>query len=108
MDHPMSRLQEYLEIVRRGVRGEKLDFDGRYFTSHGFKMAFKPAMSPIPVYLAAFGPQMSRLAGTITHGVLINIANPAEIPRIADAVRQRGREGRQDPAAIVVSCQNRC
>jgi len=98
MDHPMSRLQEYLEI----------DFDGRYFTSHGFKMAFKPAMSPIPVYLAAFGPQMSRLAGTITDGVLINMANPAEIRRIADAVRQGAREARKDPAAMEIICKIRC
>src|SRR5207249_10615815 len=107
MDHPMSRLQEYLEIVRRGVRGEKLDFDGRYFTSHGFKMAFKPAMSPIPVYLAAFGPKMSRLAGSITDGVLINMANPAEIRRIADAVRQGAREVRMAPAAMAMSCKIR-
>jgi len=108
MEHPMSRLQEYLEIVRRGVRGEKLDFDGRYFTSHGFKMAFKPAMSPIPVYLAAFGPKMSRLAGSITDGVLINMANPAEIRRIADAVRQGAREARKDPAAMEIICKIRC
>jgi alkanesulfonate monooxygenase SsuD/methylene tetrahydromethanopterin reductase-like flavin-dependent oxidoreductase (luciferase family) len=31
MDHPVNRVEEYLEIVRRAMRGEKLDFNGQYF-----------------------------------------------------------------------------
>ncbi|MBM4263685.1 MAG: LLM class flavin-dependent oxidoreductase [Deltaproteobacteria bacterium] len=108
MDHPLGRIQEYLEIVRRAMRGEKLDFDGQYFSSHAFKMAFKPSKNPIPVYLAAFGPQMTKLAGRITDGVLINMANPAEIRRIADAVREGGKEVGKDPAQMEIICKIRC
>src|ERR1700720_2601833 len=32
MDHPIARVEEYLEIVRRAMRGEKLDFNGQYFS----------------------------------------------------------------------------
>jgi alkanesulfonate monooxygenase SsuD/methylene tetrahydromethanopterin reductase-like flavin-dependent oxidoreductase (luciferase family) len=42
MDHPIARVEEYLEIVRRAMRGEKLDFNGQYFRAHAFKLAFKP------------------------------------------------------------------
>ncbi len=108
MDHPLARAQEYLEIVRRAMRGEKLDFDGKYFTSHAFKMAFKPGKNPIPIYLAAFGPQMTRLAGKITDGVLINMANPAEIRRIADEARKGAEESGKDPAAVEIICKIRC
>lgn len=108
MDHPLGRIQEYLEIVRRAMRGEKLDFDGQYFSSHAFKMAFKPGKNPIPIYLAAFGPQMTRLAGKITDGVLINMANPPEIRRIAEAVREGAREAGRDPAKLEVICKIRC
>jgi alkanesulfonate monooxygenase SsuD/methylene tetrahydromethanopterin reductase-like flavin-dependent oxidoreductase (luciferase family) len=108
MDHPLARAQEYLEIVRRAMRGEKLDFDGKYFTSHAFKMAFKPGPKPIPIYLAAFGPQMTRLAGRITDGVLINMANPTEIRRIADEVRKGAEESGKDPAAMEIVCKIRC
>ena len=108
MDHPMARVQEYLEIVRRGMRGEKLDFGGKYFTSYAFKMAFKPRQGTVPVYLAAFGPKMSRLAGALADGVLINMANPAEIERIADVVRQAAREAGKDPAAMEIICKVRC
>jgi len=108
MDHPLARAQEYLEIVRRAMRGEKLDFDGKYFTSHAFKMAFKPGKNLIPIYLAAFGPQMTRLAGKITDGVLINMANPAEIRRIADEARKGAEESGKDPAAVEIICKIRC
>jgi len=108
MDHPLGRAQEYIEIVRQAMRGQKLDFAGKYFTSHAFKMAFKPGKNPIPVYLAAFGPRMTRLAGKISDGVLINMANPAEIRRIAAEVRQGAEEAGKDPAAMEIICKIRC
>ncbi len=108
MDHPLGRVQEYLEIVRRAMSGEKLDFDGKYFTSYAFKMAFKPGKNPIPVYLAAFGPMMTRLAGRMTDGVLINMANPTEIRRITEDVKKGAQEGGKDPAAMEIICKVRC
>ena len=108
LDHPLRRVQEYLEIVRRAMAGEKLDYEGRYFSSHGFKMAFKPGKNPIPIYLAAFGPQMTKLAGKITDGVLINMANPGEIGRIADAVREGAAQAGKDPAKMEIICKIRC
>ena len=42
LQHPIARVEEYLEIVRRAMRGEKLDFNGQYFRAHAFKLAFKP------------------------------------------------------------------
>jgi alkanesulfonate monooxygenase SsuD/methylene tetrahydromethanopterin reductase-like flavin-dependent oxidoreductase (luciferase family) len=108
LDHPLGRAEEYLEIVRRAMRGEKLDFEGKYFSSQAFKMAFKPGKDPIPVYLAAFGPKMTRLAGRITDGVLINMANPTEIRRIADEVKSGAEEAGKDPAALEIICKVRC
>lgn len=108
LDRPIGRMQEYLEIVRRAMQGQKLDFEGKYFTAHGFKMAFKPGEKPIPIYLAAFGPKMSRLAGKITDGVLINMANPTEVRRIVTEVRKGAEEAGKDPATMEIICKIRC
>src|ERR687895_2827986 len=108
MVHPLGRVEEYLEIVRRAMGGEKLDFNGKYFSAHGFKLAFKPRDKPIPVYLAAFGPKMTRLAGRISDGVLINMANPAEIRRIVNEVRKGAEEVGKDPAGMQIICKIRC
>jgi alkanesulfonate monooxygenase SsuD/methylene tetrahydromethanopterin reductase-like flavin-dependent oxidoreductase (luciferase family) len=107
-DQPLGRVREYIEIVQSAVRGEKLDFDGKFFTAHNFKMAFKPSGRIIPIYLAAFGPKMTRLAGRIADGVLINMANPAEIRRISDEVRKGAEEAGKDPAGMQIICKIRC
>jgi alkanesulfonate monooxygenase SsuD/methylene tetrahydromethanopterin reductase-like flavin-dependent oxidoreductase (luciferase family) len=107
-DHPLGRVQEYIEIVRAAIGGEKLNFAGKYFTAHNFKMAFKPSGRTMPIYLAAFGSQMTRLAGRITDGVLINMANPSEIRRIAAEVRAGATEAGKDPARMEIICKIRC
>jgi alkanesulfonate monooxygenase SsuD/methylene tetrahydromethanopterin reductase-like flavin-dependent oxidoreductase (luciferase family) len=108
MDHPLGRVEEYLEIVRRAMRGEKLDFDGKYFTAHGFKLAFKPGKNPIPIYLAGFGPKMTRLAGRIADGVLINMANPDEICRIAAEVKEGASASGKPADKMEIICKIRC
>ncbi|MPZ77143.1 MAG: LLM class flavin-dependent oxidoreductase [Deltaproteobacteria bacterium] len=107
-DRPLGRVNEYIKVVQAAMAGEKLNFDGHFFSAHGFKMAFKPSGRKIPIYLAAFGPQMSRLAGALTDGVMINMANPNEISRIAGDVRTGTKEAGKDPDAAEIICKVRC
>jgi alkanesulfonate monooxygenase SsuD/methylene tetrahydromethanopterin reductase-like flavin-dependent oxidoreductase (luciferase family) len=108
LDHPLARVREYIEIVKSAMEGKKLKFDGKFFSAHGFKMAFETSGRKIPIYLAAFGPKMSRLAGELTEGVLINMANPMEVRRIAKQVRRGAEEAGKDPAALEIICKVRC
>jgi alkanesulfonate monooxygenase SsuD/methylene tetrahydromethanopterin reductase-like flavin-dependent oxidoreductase (luciferase family) len=101
-------VREYIEIVKSAMEGKKLKFDGKFFSAHGFKMAFETSGRKIPIYLAAFGPKMSRLAGELTEGVLINMANPVEVRRIAKQVRRGAEEAGKDPAALEIICKVRC
>jgi 5,10-methylenetetrahydromethanopterin reductase len=107
-DRPLSRIQEYIEITRAAMRGEKLNFEGKFFTAQNFKMAFKPSGRSIPIYVAAFGPKMTRLAGRISDGVLINMANPTEISRIAAEVKAGAQEAGKDPSKMEIICKIRC
>jgi alkanesulfonate monooxygenase SsuD/methylene tetrahydromethanopterin reductase-like flavin-dependent oxidoreductase (luciferase family) len=107
-DRPLSRMKEYLEIVRRSMNREKMSFDGQFYSSHAFKLAFKPSGRRIPIYLAAFGPKMSEAAGKLTDGVLINMANPSEVRRITEQVRQGAKEAGKDPDSMEVICKARC
>ena len=106
-DRPLGRVEEYVEIVQAAMRGEKLNFNGKYFTAQNFKMAFRPSGRKIPIYLAAFGSKMTRLAGRISDGVLINMANPIEIRRIAEEARRGAEEAGKDPSALEIICKIR-
>lgn len=107
-DRPLSRVREYLGLVRAAMQGDKLNFEGKFFSAYGFKLAFKPSGRKIPIYLAAFGPKMSRLAGMVTDGVLINMANPAEIRRIVQQAKGGAGEAGKNPEALEIICKVRC
>lgn len=108
LTQPLGQVREYIEIVRSAMRGEKLNFQGKFFSAQNFKLAFRPSGRRIPIYLAAFGPKMTRLAGRIADGVLINMANPAEISRISQEVRLGAQEAGKDPSAVEIICKIRC
>ena len=107
-DRPLARLEEYLTVVQAALRGEKLNFAGKYYSAESFKMAFTPPRKTIPIYIAAFGPKMSRLAGRLGDGVLINMANPPEIRRIRETAKLGAQENGKNPAEYEVICKVRC
>lgn len=106
-EKPIRQMREYVEIVRQVYSGQKVDYAGTYFRSHGFKIAFT-CEHPLPIYMAALGPQMTRLAGRIADGVIINMAPPGLVAEIAEGARVAAREAGKDPASYVVVAKVRC
>ncbi len=106
-DKPVGRMREYIDIVRTVYAGAKMESQGKYFSSRGFKLSF-PTEQPLRVFMAALGPQMTHLAGQIADGVLINMANPEQVAAIAAGARAGATEAGRDPAAIDVVVKVRC
>src|SRR2546422_541943 len=75
-----------------------VDYQGAGVSLHGVGLGFKPPR--VPVYLAALGPMMLRLAGELADGVTPNWSTPEQIAwcrqRVAEGARRAGR----DPAEI--------
>ena len=69
LDKPIAACREAVDIVRRLLAGETVTAHGRIFTVTGARLTFIPSRR-IPVYLAARGPQMLRLAGEIADGII--------------------------------------
>ncbi|MBI2368897.1 MAG: LLM class flavin-dependent oxidoreductase [Deltaproteobacteria bacterium] len=108
-ERPLRYIREYVEALRRVYSGEKVDYRGELITvGEGFRLGFRPPSYPLRVYLAALGPQMTRLAAQIADGVLINMANPNRIRIIVDRVRASAREAGRDPDTVPVLCKVRC
>jgi 5,10-methylenetetrahydromethanopterin reductase len=91
LDKPIAACREAVDIVRRLLGGETVTARGRIFTVKDARLAFKPSRR-IPVYLAARGPQMLRLAGeiadgVITHGVHANYLSFAKAQAAAGSAK---------------------
>jgi 5,10-methylenetetrahydromethanopterin reductase len=69
--HPLKAMREYVEILRRYLKGETVDFKGEIFQVNGAKMGFFPER-PVPMYLTAVRPRMLQLGGEIGDGVLLS------------------------------------
>ena len=68
---PLKTMREYVEILRRFLRGETVNFQGEVFRINGAKMGFFPS-TPIKMYLTAVRPRMLQLGGEIGDGVLLS------------------------------------
>lgn len=102
-ERPLSRIREYVEIVRAVYSGERVEYEGDFYSStKGFKLAFEPPSFPLRIMLAALGPQMTRLAGRISDGVIINMADPARVRQIAESCHEGARSAGRDPSRFEV------
>ena len=102
---PRTVLAEAVDSVRNLLAGNRVDTTGKQATLRNTRLAILPVQQPMPIYLAALGPQALRLAGAIADGVILNAYVPTGYVRYAvreirDAARQAGR----DPEAIDITC----
>jgi alkanesulfonate monooxygenase SsuD/methylene tetrahydromethanopterin reductase-like flavin-dependent oxidoreductase (luciferase family) len=74
-ERPLARMAEYIELVRRYLRGKAEESDGDFFSPArtSFWEAFEPERAEIPIYNGALGPANVRLTGEFADGWLPNL-----------------------------------
>jgi 5,10-methylenetetrahydromethanopterin reductase len=92
---PVRAIRELTEALRKLWVGEPVHADGDFVKLAGARMAFKPR-TPIPIYIAAIGPDMLRLAGRIGDGVVLSAGLSTESVRSSIAISTNAgeRDGR--------------
>jgi probable F420-dependent oxidoreductase len=69
-ERPVRAMKEFVTILRRILSGEAVTFEGEIFSVHGFQLQMQPPERPARIYMAAIGPQMTRLAGELADGII--------------------------------------
>ncbi len=75
-DRPVQRMRETVEIVRRAIKGERLEYKGKVYElplPGGEGKAIRSAAPPqpgIPIYLATLSPRSLEMTGEIADGWL--------------------------------------
>ncbi len=93
-ERPVRRLSEYLDGLLPLLAGDAADATGEFTSTRG-RLKIPGAPTP-PVYLAALGPQMLRLAGRRTAGTITWMTGPRTLaehigPTLRDAAAEAGR-----------------
>jgi probable F420-dependent oxidoreductase len=100
--YPARAVREFVEVVRLAMSGEPVRYDGRVFHVEEFQLESTPDRQ-VPIYVAALGTRMLRLAGEIADGVLLNWMTPEQISRAAAVVRASARASGRPEGSITVA-----
>jgi F420-dependent oxidoreductase-like protein len=96
-DRPIARLREFLIALRSLLETGSVDFHGELLTAASPMPAAVPgAEPPVPVLVAAMGPQALRVTGEFADGTLPYLAGPKTlgshiVPAITAAAEKAGR-----------------
>jgi F420-dependent oxidoreductase-like protein len=110
---PLGRLREYVDIVRLGLSGERLRYEGQHYVlprPGGEGKALKSAIRPypdLPIYLATLGPKSLELTGEVADGWLGTSFIPEHADVLLDPIRAgAARAGRSlDDIDIQINAQ---
>ncbi|WP_408960576.1 TIGR04024 family LLM class F420-dependent oxidoreductase [Natrinema sp. 74] len=67
-ERPLRRIREYVDVVKRVLSGETVDYGGDFFDLSGFRLRCEPPETPPAVDLAVMGPKGVELAGRFADG----------------------------------------
>ncbi|MGI8663621.1 MAG: LLM class F420-dependent oxidoreductase [Acidimicrobiales bacterium] len=112
---PLARTREYVEIIRRVLRREEVDFQGEHYqmpflggTGLGkpLKSIVKPLRDHVPIYLGAEGPKNVAMTAEIADGWLPIFFSPKSDPFYRGALAEGfARPGaRHAPEDFEVAC----
>lgn len=111
----VGHTRETIAIIRRFIAeshlGRTIEIDGEHerMTLRGYQRPFPPVREAIPIYLAAVGPAMTRLAGEIADGWLGHeLGSPRYLadrilPNIEAGIARGGR-ARNDVDVVASAC----
>jgi coenzyme F420-dependent glucose-6-phosphate dehydrogenase len=92
-----ARLREAVALMRALWSGERVSFDGEYYSTHDASIYDVPE-GGVPVYIAAGGPLVARYAGRAGDGFICTSGKGAELyvdqllPALATGAEQAGRD----------------
>jgi alkanesulfonate monooxygenase SsuD/methylene tetrahydromethanopterin reductase-like flavin-dependent oxidoreductase (luciferase family) len=104
-DRPLARLDEYVELIRRYLRGEAQGFDGEFYSPGrtSFRDAFEPVREEIPIYNGALGPGNVRLTGEVADGWLPNLYPRSRFTDAREWLAAGAERAGRDPGDVDVA-----
>jgi F420-dependent oxidoreductase-like protein len=82
----LGRTREYVDIVRKALARERLEYDGKQYTlplpdgpGKALKLMIGPIQERVPIYIAAIGPKNTQLTGEIADGWIPIFFSPEHV-----------------------------
>ena len=101
--HPLQTMREYVDVLRRYLQGDTVNFQGKMIQVNGAKMGFIPG-DPIAMYITAVRARMLQLGGEIGDGVLLSGGcSPGYIARCAGEIAKGAAKAKKTRSHVDVA-----
>ena len=100
-ENPISRMREYVKIIRLILSGKQVSYDGNFFKLKNFSLLIKPPRDSIPIYLAAVNQKMVQLSWEIADGVIFYLRSISELKKTIQKMQEKKEI---DVACQIITC----
>jgi F420-dependent oxidoreductase-like protein len=99
----LTRLREYVDIIRMILAGEPLKYHGRVFhLDRDFRLRFQPLRSSIPIFIASLTPRSVAQTARLADGWMPVMIPLPQLGQEVTAFRQLVRQAGRDPQSVTV------
>lgn len=100
-ENPICRMKEYVEVIRKVLSSQQVNYSGKIFNLENFSLLIKPFRNVVPIYLAAVNKRMLKLTWDIADGVIFYLRPLDEIRQTVSKMQARRRI---DVACQLITC----
>ena len=100
-ENPISRMREYVKIIRLVLSGKQVNYNGNFFKLKNFSLLIKPPRDSIPIYLAAVNQKMVQLSWEIADGVIFYLRSISELKKTIQKMQEKKEI---DVACQIITC----
>ena len=100
---PMEHLRDMIQIVRGLLQGKDVSYQGQAITVRHASLGEAAPHGKVPIYIAALGPRMLRLAGELADGVLLSWTPASYLEQAIGLVRDGAVKAGRDPSEVEIS-----
>ena len=101
---PVARMREYIECIRAMIKGDKVNYDGKYVKARGFKLLYKPQRERIPIFVACVNSNMVSLASDLADGVLLYLRPMRELKETVMRIKLATRHNKSFEIGCILIC----
>ncbi len=101
-NHPLERMREYVEVIKKVVKGEIVDYKGKVLNLSRFRAYMEiPRTDDFKIYLAALGDKSLRLAGEISEGAIVIFYSMKKLGHALDQLNSSSSNGVRELVAMI-------
>src|SRR3954449_3726580 len=96
----LRRTREYVEILRKALARERLEYDGEIYTpplpdgpGKALKLMIGTVQDQIPIYIAAIGPKNTKLTAEIADGWIPTFFSPEHVGEFRELLEEGAEKG---------------